>query len=168
MSVIASDGKTVAADSRASVDNMYFDDAIKLKRHSNGLVYGLTGPIIALDALIAWHAAGAVIAKYPHHLDQLSGYTFCVFYYDCVHAYSNKCPLPDKCKYPFAAGSGHQFAYGALDNDITPSQAVRCAISRDNGCGGEVQTEVVPTIKSTDKKLRVKALRKGRTRKRRR
>lgn len=138
MTVIAWDGKTLAADRQATNSGMRYA-ATKLFRLSDGSVAAGTGTLAAVLVMKAWYEAGADATKYPEC--QKSNDDWCrlvvakpdgsVFYYEGLPV-----AIPSE-SVPAAWGSGRDFAMGAMLAGADARRAVEITgmVSTDCGLG---------------------------------
>lgn len=141
MTVIAWDGRTLAADKRMSW-NGYPATTTKISRAPNGALIGGTGDSDAIAALRKWYLDGAVPADYPNNTcdgdyrARLLVITptgqITVYLADPVPV-----TLDDKC---FAVGSGADFALAAMHLGHSAKKAVEVACALDTGCGNGIDT----------------------------
>lgn len=140
MSIIATDGITIAADGLAIAgDEIVRTDATKLFIRG-GNIYSLVGSSAygLKEALIAWHLAGAKVEDVPKHGD------WSLIVIDAsgqLWAYHNEMPYGSKVPYPAAFGSGERFALGAMKAGAKPWRAVEIAIESCTTVGGTI-TEI--------------------------
>jgi ATP-dependent protease HslVU (ClpYQ) peptidase subunit len=139
MTTIAFDGLILAADSLCCWGNMKESrDAEKL-RFVDGHYYAVTGADGMLDALIAWHKAGAKPEQYPRvgetgaQLVVINKTLRACIYYEQDQPYG--CAVPRR----WAIGTGRDFAMGALHAGANAVDAVRIAANLDTRSGGPVQ-----------------------------
>lgn len=133
MTTIATDGKTMAADTKVSGDGLYHCDIEKLIRAKNGDILGWCGSAFDRDGFEAWYNSGMsgkpdVGEGFEGLVLRKNGTVLCVN--DKGYSFDHTLPA--------AAGSGAQVAYGAMDCGASPSEAVFAAIKRDAGSGGRV------------------------------
>lgn len=138
MSIIAWDGKTLAADRRAAVGNT-IRTTRKIFRAGDCLV-GYTGTAAGGEELLHWFKDGADPAAFPpgqRDLDRC-GYLFVVRRDGVVLSYEGG-PYPTESRDPFtAAGTGRDFAIAAMHLGCDAVEAVRIASLYDTGCGNGV------------------------------
>jgi hypothetical protein len=75
-------------------------------------------------------------------------FTFIVFGGAFPKSYNNNAVSPDTWPTPWAWGSGHQIAIGALMAGATAQAAVEIACRVDNLSGGVIQTMTLSTFKA--------------------
>lgn len=139
MTIIAWDGKTLAADKAAS-NCGYLRTVTKIFRVPSGLV-GFAGDGSKVLALLEWFRAGCDPAAYPDFqaADDAVG---------CLHigmdgraaGYSHT-PCPEFHEDTFdAIGSGRDYALAAMYLGHTARRAVEVASALDNSCGKGIDT----------------------------
>lgn len=143
MTTIASDGRTVAADGQETWGAEVVRLDYQKLRIVNGVVYGITGVAAVLDACIKWHQNGADTKEAPEVKGD-NAWTLLVFGAESVQSYTNTVPYPSVYPYPFAVGSGCDYAMGALLAGVSPRQAVEIAASRNIYTGGLISVVEIP------------------------
>lgn len=139
MTIIAWDGKTLAAD-KAATNCGYLRTVTKIYRVPSGLV-GFAGDGSRAFALLQWFRDGCDPAKYPafQASDDAVG---------CLHigldgrasGYSHT-PFPEFHEDRFdAIGSGRDYALAAMYLGHSAERAVEVAVALDNGCGNGIDT----------------------------
>lgn len=137
MTTIAWDGKTVAADSRASAGNMIDAHAIVKLIRSGDTIYGKLGLNALGDPLIEWYESGANPKDIPSVKE--GDATLLVFRDGKCVAYNTNQPYPEEQKSPNAWGTGGWLALAALCANASPEEAVNIAAKFDSATGGAVQ-----------------------------
>jgi hypothetical protein len=138
MTVIAWDGKTLAAD-KQSASNGYATRATKIHRVPGGIV-GFSGGATHAAELLEWFRDGRVSYKFPRRsLDDASA-CGALFISDegVIHQYSADSACPEIIEEPFhARGAGRDFALAALylGHDARKAVEVACALDVNCGCG---------------------------------
>jgi ATP-dependent protease HslVU (ClpYQ) peptidase subunit len=139
MTVIAWDGKTLAAD-KQSTSCGYGSTVTKIYRVPGGLV-GFTGNEGHAMALLAWFRDGRDPDKWPRKGgDDSAGAIFAN--HEGLFVYSgedgpNACRREDR----FAAwGAGRDYALAALHLGHDARRAVEVACALDTGCGNGIDT----------------------------
>lgn len=143
MTVIVSDGQTVAADGLvcAGDEPMVFDR--QKIRAAGGVVIGFAGDDRFCEPVVDWYYRGCDPDTMPKTPDgEAHEWSFVVFKPDHVTTYHSKSVYPQNYPYPFAIGSGQDYALGALYAGATPEKAVRIAMRLNVHSGGKVT--VVP------------------------
>lgn len=140
MTVIASDGLTIAADGQLMLGQSEIG-ALNLKKIrvvEAKAIYAMDGTIALLDALIDWHRKGAD----PHALPVSSGdddWGMVVITTEGVTAFNKGVPYPARWAYPLTLGCGADYAMGAMLAGASPQQAVEIACAKNAFCGGDIQ-----------------------------
>ena len=139
MTVIARDGRILAADSLTTFgDERSLHPAEKIKI-AHGRAYGASGTAGLLDVLTAWHAAGAKPEDLPKGLDQ--GWWMIAIGRDLTCWYGcGASPHFIQVAAPWAMGSGGRFATGAMLAGSDAARAVEIAIRMSTSCGPPVRT----------------------------
>lgn len=138
MSVIAWDGKTLAADKRACLGTL-IRTVTKIYKVNSALV-AYAGDADAGEEMLAWLVDGAVPKDFPPHQrndDRWSG--LLVIWPDGTLWKYERTPYP--LKFPpqqFAIGSGRDFALAAMFLGKDAVEAVHVACAFDSGCGNGV------------------------------
>jgi hypothetical protein len=140
MSVIAWDGKTLAADKRAGNGTLY-RTVTKIFRVGNCLI-GYAGDPAFGEAMRAWIQAGEKIEDFPasqRDKDDWAG-TLVIRQSGLIQKY-------ERAPYPItfedrhhAIGCGRDFALAAMHLGKTAREAVEVAIALDSGCGNGIDT----------------------------
>lgn len=148
MTIIAWDGRSVAADTLATAGG-YRDPmpAKKLARRGE-CVYAIAGWSAWFEAWIKWHEDGAN----PHCVPP-SGVAaddsgnFLIFAEGRAFSCSAKMPYLRESGAPDAWGSGCDFAIGAMRNGADARRAVEIAIECTPSCGGSVDVIEMATFR---------------------
>lgn len=138
MTVIAWDGKSIAADRQRSGENIVFDGGCKIK--TQALEDGSIKAVVSQGAtdvglwLKAWVLAGERIEDFPKNTDD---YTMVIVATKAsLYAYMRS---PIKIQFPsskyMAWGAGNELALGALAMGATAEQAVKIACQYSSSCG---------------------------------
>ena len=137
MTVIAWDGRTLAAD-KAAVDNGTIRTLTKIRRGRNGELMAAAGSSQMSERLYVWYMAGADADKFP---DNEAKCSFLVIQKDGKQLLFDGGPFPDVYEDKFIAiGSGRAFAIGAMAVGADARQAVEIAIQWCEGCGKGIDT----------------------------
>lgn len=148
MTVIAWDGKTLAADKRACRPGAHFT-VTKLFRSGDRIV-GFAGDAGRLGQFKAWFDAGADPEKYPKNEGGQASYFFAVRSDGRIEKYEETgYPIIVEDKF-FATGSGGDYATAAMHLGLDARQAVEVAIACDETCGGGVDTLTLDTPQQLD------------------
>lgn len=136
MTVIATDGKTLAADTQQN--GQYIDrlPARKLYRLQDGSLAGGAGLVASVRKLIRWLDG---LEKHPLDIDDDT----CVLVLTPEGRvyYHDRRLEPVEVGSPAAIGSGAPFAMGAMLAGADPKRAVEIAIELDTDSGGAVTVE---------------------------
>lgn len=149
MTTIATDGMTIAADSRLVVDDDIVTDThtklrvIKASRR----IYGFAGVTALFGPFVDWFEAGHDIEKLPKNFDRewtlivvqpaLEAEGRTATKAEIIVA-SRAMPWPAPIAAPWAWGSGGYYAIGAMAHGATPAEAVRAAAKVNLATGGPV------------------------------
>lgn len=140
MTVICWDGKTLAADKRASYGDMICT-VTKIFKVGNVLV-GIAGEATFVGAMFNWVKNGRVIDDFP--LNQRSKDDWqptLVIEADGTSSIYERTPHPIKYEQlHIAIGSGREFARAALHLGKTSVESVQCAIDLCGTCGNGIDT----------------------------
>lgn len=144
MTVIAWDGKTLAADKQSTFCGLP-RTTTKVHRAKDGSLIGATGTTAVCAALRIWYDAGAVKADFP---DKDKEATLLVAKPDGTLLLWDSNPTPIVIEDKFhAIGSGRDFAIAALHLGHSAREAVEVACKYDVYCGrgiDELQHHVSP------------------------
>lgn len=140
MTVIAWDGRTLAADKRASYGTT-IKTVTKIRR-INGLLVGGSGEFSFVGAMFEWIENGRDPAKFPEsQQDKDDWQPFLVIEADGTPS------LYERTRYPIrheqqhtAIGSGRQYALAAMYLGRTAEEAVAVASALDSSCGNGIDT----------------------------
>src|SRR4051812_1035464 len=124
MTVIAWDGKTLAADKRASSGGL-MRTVTKIRRIYGNLV-GVSGDACHMEALFTWFASGADPAKYPSFQNDENKHSdlLVVTPQGEIHKYEHAAfPIRFEDRL-FAMGSGRDYALAAMHLGKSASEAV--------------------------------------------
>lgn len=140
MTVIAWDGKTLAADKQSTSDG-YARIVTKIHRIANGLV-GFTGDAIPATALLQWFRCGMLHDQWPKKLGDNEAYAVFIDLSGKVHLYcSAEGPYAEQLEDPiYAAGHGRDFALAAMYLGKSALEAVAVACALDKTCGKGIDT----------------------------
>lgn len=142
MTVIAWDGKTLAADKRATI-NGYPATTTKIRRTPWGDLLASCGDAGTGRALIDWYVNGAVRSEYPENQmgDDGCRSTMMVIGGGGEIRLYQRDPFPIILENKFhAMGSGADFALAALHLGHDARKAVEVACELDNDCGNGIDT----------------------------
>jgi ATP-dependent protease HslVU (ClpYQ) peptidase subunit len=143
MTCIAWDGKTLAADKRAS-DNGLPRTITKIRRVArNGALIGASGSVNRDAELMAWYERGASPEDYPATERDAKECSMLVVIERGRRGilFFNGTPYPAEFEGPhFAMGSGRDFAHTCMHLGMSAAEAVRVACELDLGCGNGIDT----------------------------
>lgn len=140
MTVIAWDGRTLAADKRAGTDLPR--TVTKIRRTASGALIGCTGTACGDQELMAWYEQGADPAKFPemHRDREKSSHLIAIEPGGVIRMYMDS-PFPAVLEDGFhAIGSGRDFAMAAMHLGHDAKAAVACAIALTATCGNGIDT----------------------------
>lgn len=139
MTIIAWDGKTLAAD-KAATNAGFANTVTKIYRIPGGLV-GFAGDGDSALDLLAWFKAGMVAADYPA-CQKGDNRASAIFIDDERRIWGyDKSPNAQLNEQPFAAmGCGRDYALAAMYLGKTASEAVQVACALDAYCGNGIDT----------------------------
>lgn len=139
MSVIAWDGKTLAADKRASIGNL-IRTTTKIFRHGGEALVGYAGNADAGEEVLEWFRSGGDPDKFPasqRDKDDWDG-LMVVWRNGTIWKYE-RTPYPIRFEpQHFAIGSGRDFALAAMYLGRSAQQAAELASVFDSSCGNGV------------------------------
>jgi hypothetical protein len=138
VTTIATDGKTVASDSRRCAGSELIDECTVKIKTVGGTTYAITGTFACFLAAIEWHQKGAIPGDQPKGTEK-DYWTLLVMTEDAVDKYSHDLPYSDPFPYPQAFGSGASYAMAALKMGKSPREAIEVAKQLDIHTGGPVQ-----------------------------
>ena len=139
MTVIAWDGKSVAADSLATFGGYRSPLWAQKITRRDDFVYGITGFFGWFDAWIEWHRAGADPQRIPAAsvpMDRCGN--FLIFTRDSAFCCSAQMPYLQRTGAPDAWGDGCEYAIGAMLAGASAQRAAEVAISSSSSCDGPV------------------------------
>lgn len=138
MSVIAWDGKELAADKRASIGTM-IRTTTKIFEAA-GAIVGYAGDADGGEELLAWFSSGRSPEKFPPSQRDKDSWAGLLVIWPSGEIWKyERTPYP--LKFPpqhFAIGSGRDFALAAMHCGKTAAEAVEVACALDSGCGNGV------------------------------
>lgn len=143
MSVIAWDGKTLAADRAVSCGSTMYETR-KIIALADGVVLAWFRTTEAGIALARWYEAGRDPEKWPAAQGSDDWAGLIVFRDGCLYGYERLC-IEQKVIAPYVAfGSGADVALGAMFAGAPAEMAVRAAIKHNEGCGFGVDAYPAP------------------------
>ncbi len=138
MTVIAWDGKTLAADKRA-VNGTLPRTTTKIFRAA-GMLVGASGDHAVALQLLRWHRDGADPKEFPKAAEGDSVSLLVIHPGNRVWLYTSGPVAAEFHDRHFAIGSGRDFAIAAMHLGKTAVEAVEIACLFDNYCGNGVDT----------------------------
>jgi 20S proteasome alpha/beta subunit len=143
MTVIAWDGKTLAADKRCSSNGMLSTVTKVFKvttDRDETLLVGGSGEPCFIGAMLAWIKAGRQESSFPaHQRDKDDWQPILVIEEDGTPSFYERTPFPIRFEQGCVAiGSGREFARAAMYLGQTARQAVEVACALDAGCGNGI------------------------------
>jgi len=143
MTVVAWDGKVLAADRRATLGTL-IRTTTKIHRMENGDLCAYAGDAAAGEELLAWFRSGADQARFPIDRRKDDPWASLLVIRKRPRAIlkyeTTPYPLTFKDK-TFAIGSGRDFALAAMACGRSAIKAVELAAKFDSGCGNGVDWE---------------------------
>ena len=135
MTVIAWDGKMLAADKQATSSGLRVT-CTKIRRAADGSLLAWTGDGAAGMLMANWYDAGQKADEYPKpQADKDEWARLVVIRGGKIHTY-DRWPVLLTYEDKFMAfGSGRDFALGAMSMGATAKEAVEIACRFENGCG---------------------------------
>ena len=135
MTVIAWDGKTLAADRQMTWADMR-STVNKLRQLPNGEVLAVTGDSARAVAVLRWYEEGADPEKWPKCQTETDYARLIVARHGGRLVYFDWLPMEQQIIDPFMAfGAGRDFAMGALAMGADAKKAVGIACRFSVGCG---------------------------------
>lgn len=140
MTVIAWDGKTLAADRMAGDNWLTCNQTLKIYR-IGGCLVGCAGASAKLREMLAWFRAGAQPADFPQSARDSDNVDMLVITPDRgIHLYQNT-PFPiEFSQTQFAIGSGKEVARAVMMLGHDAAKAVELACAVCAGCGNGIDT----------------------------
>jgi len=139
MTVIAWDGKTLAADKRGTCAYMRYS-VTKIHRVPDGLV-AFSGGGAHAGELLNWFHGSRNPDAYPRCDNDSGAGTIHIDQHGKVRMYSSANPFPELIESPFfARGSGRDYAMAAMHLGCDARRAVEVACEFDIGCGNGIDT----------------------------
>lgn len=141
MSVIAWDGKSIAADKQATCAGLRFKTT-KLRKLASGTVLGWTGEQDSGEAVAKWYEDGADAAKWPSCQSDKETWSRLIVAGDGGVKVCERQPYSVAVEDAFMAwGAGRDFALAAMRCGKTAAEAVAIAIEFETSCGLGVDVE---------------------------
>jgi hypothetical protein len=138
VTTIASDGKTVAADSLRVGGGEIIDATTPKLVIYQKMLFGFTGTMALFRPAVRWYELGAKPGEQPNVGDDKAHWSLYRFLPEGADRYCHDLPYPEMMPYPFSAGSGCDYAMGALHAGATPARAVEIAAKLDPNTGGKI------------------------------
>ena len=139
MTVIASDGITIAADGLSIYGHSEIGAGnIRKIVVEDKTVYAFSGAFAMMRPMINWYKAG----YNPREVPPASGdvqWNMLVIDRDGPTLFGNHVPYSDRQVYPVTLGTGGDYAMAILLDGGTSRRAVEIACMKDAFCGGEIQ-----------------------------
>lgn len=138
MTVIAWDGKMLAADKRAVCYGVCFTTT-KVRRIASGELLAWTGSQDAGELLAKWYADGQDPGKWPDVQKDKDDWCRLIVVGEDGARFFERQPVAMKVEDKFSAwGSGRDFALTAMHLGKNAREAVEIACLFENGCGNGV------------------------------
>ena len=139
MTVIASDGITIAADGRTITGHSEIArGSVRKIRIHRGKIFALSGMAALFDALVDWYSAGALPKDAPTIASDAT-WTLIVIDGGGPKLFTHRVPYEDRLTYPITFGCGCDYAMGAMLAGASPERAVEITCEKEAFCGGEIQ-----------------------------
>lgn len=148
MTVIAWDGRLVAADSLACYGTCRAAAPVQKLRQRGSTVYGLTGSGALFEPMIEWVEKGADPASAPTASEKHKDTRLIVWRDGACYCYTLDMPYPEELFAPDAWGIGADLAIGALEAGADAAKAVEITIKRETHTGGPVQVIDLHALKA--------------------
>lgn len=131
MTTIATDGKTIAADSRAVGNFILQGNVNKLKRLKDGRILGTCGELWETHAVAGWLDGKRDKPKVSEGFGALVLGESLILYRDNLE--------PMEIPPPYSIGSGCGHAIGAMLAGASPREAIKISIKLDENTGGRIR-----------------------------
>lgn len=139
MTCVVWDGKTLAADKRATNNGYKGGTVTKIHRWAGGLC-AFSGDMDIGVQLVAWLRAGAKPEDYPRQQEKNAANFLVIHSSGRIERYESV-PVPLHMENPVQAmGSGRDYALAALHLGCDARRAVEVACALDNSCGNGIDT----------------------------
>lgn len=142
MTIIAWDGKTLAADKRATYSGLA-RTVTKISRTHKGELVAFSGDFDMGVALVQWYVGDGYAERYPNNKDNngIMKTQMMVIRLDGTICIYEREPVPMTFTDPQTAmGSGRDYAMAAMHLGCTAVQAVQVACDLDIFCGNGIDT----------------------------
>ena len=144
MTIIATDGYSISADSRCTGPSGIIQRPwTKIFPLPDGSAIGCCGSAALATILIEWITfSGETADLRPSFISEDDFEAIRLYPNGNLFSYGPHC-LPEAVPFPYAIGSGSQYAIGALEAGASPQRAVEITTVYDPSCGPPVETLVV-------------------------
>lgn len=137
MTTIAYKDGVIAYDSRTSAGSVITNDNAEKHYERDGIHFFMCGSLCDYDAFFSVFSG----AKTDYSPDVSCLAVIDGRVYVCSHdSEKGVWKSPIDMAQSYAIGSGSEFAWGAMDCGATAAQAIRIAMKRDSGTGGQIRT----------------------------
>lgn len=141
MTVIAWDGKTLAADRRMTTSWGAHDTVTKIGRARDGALWAGAGEAPIALRVLHWWQAGAVPADFPPEASKENAATLVIVLATGDVLQYTTSPFPTLLSQPRSAfGAGRDFAAAAMMCGKTAAEAVQIACDLCVNCGNGIDT----------------------------
>ena len=143
MTTIAIDsrGEFIAADGQVTCSGAVVTTTLRKilveTENGNPRIYAMAGTTCMFEALVKWHKDGHKPSELPPASD--GKWTLLVIDRKGARSYGHEAPYAELVPYPYALGTGNEYALGALKAGASAEEAVRIACEIDIHSGGEIQ-----------------------------
>ena len=135
MSVVAWDGKTLAADRQAGCAGLRIETR-KIWRQEDGTVLAFTGSIDSMMMLLRWYREGAKVEQWPASQARKDWTRLIVVKPNLTINVYERYPEPEIVIYaPTAWGAGRDYAIGAMAMGADARKAVEVTNQFSESCG---------------------------------
>lgn len=139
MTVLAWDGRYVAADSLECYGSCRSAKPIQKLRQRGSTIFACTGTGALFEPMIEWYLGGRKLDELPKADDRDKDTKLLVFENGKAWVYSPSLPYPAELHAPDAWGVGADMAIGAMEAGASAEKAVEVVIKREVYCGGPIQ-----------------------------
>lgn len=145
MSVIAYDGKIIAADKCALVNGTIFTCEKLIYDKPNNCFYAGNGCLDTIMALVYWAKKGCKIEEWPSFQNTDDWSELVIVNTDGVKIYQRQPHAIAHTDSILTFGSGKDIALGAMEMGADAIKAVEIACKRDSACGCGIDAYVIAT-----------------------
>lgn len=138
MTVIAWDGRLIAADSQVTYGTSRGSKPVEKIRRVGDVIYACTGSASLFEPMMAWHQAGASPTDKPVAAEGDAATRLIVWKEGRCLSYKLETPYPEEHFAPEGWGIASDHVMGAMDAGIDAKTAVENAIKREVYLGGPV------------------------------